>query len=402
MPYKILSLDGGGAWAIIEVMALMKIFGEKAQGHDVLQEFDLVAANSGGSIVLGGLVENLPLGTVLNYFNDQAKRQSIFSPTDSWGDKTLELLLSIGPKYSAAAKLPALENLMPETGNTPVAGITAGVIGPAGKPVRLMIVGFDYDRNRAAFFRSVPVTGPALGVTYPASITMAEAIHASTNAPINYFDAPAVFPERPERYWDGGVSGFNNPVLAAVTEALTLGVPPASIAALSLGTATVQLLTGAAGQAASPYYTAWQGSSLVNDLQKMAASILDDPPDSASFIAHAMTRGDGAFPGPAVSRIVRMNPSVAPAVNAQGQLVPPGGMTPASFQALCKINMDAVQQTEVDAITAYAKLWLGNQAPNQFIHTDGASPPTTLGYKTFAEALAAWQALTQDASKEVA
>ena len=76
MPYKILSLDGGGAWAIIEVMALMKIFGEKAQGHDVLQEFDLVAANSGGSIVLGGLVENLPLGTVLNYFNDQAKRQN--------------------------------------------------------------------------------------------------------------------------------------------------------------------------------------------------------------------------------------------------------------------------------------------------------------------------------------
>jgi hypothetical protein len=52
-PYRILCLDGGGRWSLISVMALQKIFGERARGYDILASFDLVAANSGGSIVLG-------------------------------------------------------------------------------------------------------------------------------------------------------------------------------------------------------------------------------------------------------------------------------------------------------------------------------------------------------------
>src|SRR6516162_1655165 len=52
-PYRILCLDGGGRWSLISVMALQAIFGEHAKGHDILKGFDLVAANSAGSIVLG-------------------------------------------------------------------------------------------------------------------------------------------------------------------------------------------------------------------------------------------------------------------------------------------------------------------------------------------------------------
>ena len=61
MTFKSLSLDGGGAWALIEVRTLMKLYGDDATGHDVLKNFDLVAANSGGSLVLAGLVEGLSL-----------------------------------------------------------------------------------------------------------------------------------------------------------------------------------------------------------------------------------------------------------------------------------------------------------------------------------------------------
>ena len=48
MPFRVLSLDGGGAWALIEVRALMALYGEGATGHQVLKNFDLVDANSGG------------------------------------------------------------------------------------------------------------------------------------------------------------------------------------------------------------------------------------------------------------------------------------------------------------------------------------------------------------------
>lgn len=51
--FRILSLDGGGSWALIQVMALQAIYSENTTGHNVLKDFDLVAANSGGSITLG-------------------------------------------------------------------------------------------------------------------------------------------------------------------------------------------------------------------------------------------------------------------------------------------------------------------------------------------------------------
>jgi patatin-like phospholipase/acyl hydrolase len=56
MSYRILSLDGGGAWAIIEARALIGLYGIDTAGHDVLRRFHLVAENSGGSLVLAGLV----------------------------------------------------------------------------------------------------------------------------------------------------------------------------------------------------------------------------------------------------------------------------------------------------------------------------------------------------------
>ena len=389
MPYRILTLDGGGAWALIEVKALIEMFGAAARGNGVLTQFDMVAGNSGGSIVLGGLMEDLTLGELLELFMEQAKRQAIFSPTASVADKTTQALLGIGPKYSAANKLVALETLLPQTGNVPVIGSTANLKGPGGQPVRLLIVGFDYDLNRATFFRSVQAPGAGLGIRNPADVTLAEAIHASSDAPVNYFDAPASFPERPERYWDGGISGFNNPVLAAVTEAVVNGVAPAGIAALSLGTGTVRLPLAAPGAASSAFTQARKDSSLTADLAKLASSILDDPPDSASFIAHVMTLGDGVFPEQAVSRVARMSPLVTPVAGAGGWQAP-GGMTPAQFQYLCGIGMDAVQPAEVNAIAAYADLWLAGQAPNQLIHTNEAEPPYQLGYATYSEAKAAW------------
>jgi patatin-like phospholipase/acyl hydrolase len=68
MAYKILSLDGGGTWALIQVKALLDLYGTAVTGRQILQDFDMVAANSGGSIVLGGLIEDYTLTKLLALF----------------------------------------------------------------------------------------------------------------------------------------------------------------------------------------------------------------------------------------------------------------------------------------------------------------------------------------------
>ncbi len=73
--YRILSLDGGGSWALIQVKALIELYGLDTPGREILQDFNLVAANSGGSIVLGCLIENFSLRKILAFFNDEGERK---------------------------------------------------------------------------------------------------------------------------------------------------------------------------------------------------------------------------------------------------------------------------------------------------------------------------------------
>ncbi len=394
MNYRILSLDGGGTWALIQVKALIALYGESASGQTVLEDFDLVAANSGGSIVLGGLVEDLNLGEILAFFQDQTKRESVFSPTHSFGDRMLHDLTGLGPKYSAENKLSALQNVLPTKGTNPLDRAAAGLRRPGSNAdVHLLIVAFDYDRDRAKFFRSSQASGPAWGTGETADVTLAEAIHASTNAPVNYFDAPAAFPDRPGRYWDGAISGCNNPVLAAVTEAIVIGENPTNIAVLSIGTASVALPWPQPGQESSPYIQQIVDSGFVADLRKLATAILDDPPDVATFLAHVMTgSGVGLARPPADSRIVRMNPLISPVKNA-GTWSAPGSMSAAQFTYLANLDMDAVAQTQVDAISRYADLWVQGVAPNQPIRMNGDTLDPELGQTTFPAALAAWNAI---------
>jgi len=396
MNYRVLSLDGGGTWALIQIKALIALYNgdDTTTGHTVLQDFDLVAANSGGSIVLGGLVEDLTLGELLAFFQDQTTREAIFSPTHSVGDKVLHDLTGLGPKYSAENKLPALENVLPTKGTVPLVQVAAGLRRPgANADVHLLVTGFDYDRNRAAFFRSSPASGPAWGTGETADVTLAEAIHASTNAPVNYFDAPATFPDHPGRYWDGAIAGCNNPVLAGVTEAIVKGQTPDNLAVLSIGTASVALPWPQPGQPSSPYVQQIVDPGFVADLRKLATSILDDPPDIATFLAHVVTGGGiGLNKPPADSRIVRMNPLISP-VNNAGMWAAPGSMSVAQFTYLAKLDMDAIQQAQVNAIASYADLWVQNQAPNQPIRMNGDTLTRELGQDRFLSTLAAWNAI---------
>jgi hypothetical protein len=138
----------------------------------------------------------------------------------------------------------------------------------------------------------------------------------------------------------------------------------------------------------------WHG-----DLEKLAESILDDPPDIASFLAHIMT-GSGldltaTLPnGQRIdSRIVRMNPLVSP-VKRHGRWTTPAGMSLDAFEYLTKLSLDAIEAGAVEAITQYAMFWLRNEAPNQPVRLDTKTLGRELGQAWFRDALAAWLILT--------
>jgi hypothetical protein len=405
--YRILSLDGGGSWALLQVMALREFYSGATSGRRVLADFDLVAANSGGSIVLGGLVEDKTLDELLDdYFLSAARRAQVFSKASFLKDplnRSVQALLGIGAKYDADAKLQGLRELLPRCGRLRIPDLPGEVAASIGRrSPHFLISTFDYDRRRAVFFRSntdsrAASSAPALAPS------LAEAIHASTNAPINYFDEPAEVVGR--RFWDGGIAGYNNPVLAAITEALANGHDPEGIEALSIGTGTVLLpdATGAPGE--DPRLVqAREGPNLIRDLKKLATSILDDPPDAATFIAHVALRQPLPEPGrpePVPSSLVRMNPQLRPERGTgQGTWEPPGGFTVEAFEALTKVDMDAVTDHEVALIRHLGLAWIAGGVPNQPIRANSQTLACEIGHPTFAAAKAAWQAVTAPARTE--
>jgi hypothetical protein len=123
---------------------------------------------------------------------------------------------------------------------------------------------------------------------------------------------------------------------------------------------------------------------------KLATSILDDPLDIATFLAHVTTgSGINLNKPPAISRVVRMNPLISP-VKKAGVWTAPTSMSAAQFKYLVNLDVDAVQQPEVNAISGYADLWLSNAAPNQPIRMNEDTLASELGSVTVQDARAAW------------
>jgi hypothetical protein len=68
-------------------------------------------------------------------------------------------------------------------------------------------------------------------------------------------------------------------------------------------------------------------------------------------------------------------------------------MTAAQFTYLLRLDMDAVEQAQVNAIAAFADLWLQGNASNQPLRMNGDTLLPELGYGSFQEAAAAWRKL---------
>ena len=395
-------MDGGGSWAILEAMALGTLYGFNTTGKSILGRFDLAAANSGGSIVLAGLALDFTPQRIIDLLNDKTKRDLLF---------VKNFLSFTGLKrYDAAAKLVGLRSVMGPAGDQ--------LLSSFQLPCKVLLASFDYDRQRAQFFRS-DANSPTSGAPGSPQPTLAEAVHAATNAPVKYFDAPAQFATPAfagRRYWDGAMGGFNNPVMAAVTEALSYGTKPGDLQVLSIGTANVFLpmplplpSPGSGGQ--NPLFVPIDNSGLYHDLTKSATTILDDPPDQASFMAHLVISGAaGLSQDPAKpftsGNVIRLNPLIQPVKKQNIWGVPPllaNAPDPSNvaarfssdfdaFMALVQLDMDATQQDDVELISTLGRTWLANTAPNQSIRANADLQPL-IGHGTFSSAVAQAKAL---------
>ncbi len=394
--FRILSLDGGGAWALIEVMTLIDLYGADTPGHEVLKEFDLIAATSGGSIVLGGLATNMTLQQLSKLFFDQAHRQQLFVKTSWWTDPlshATQWVGSIGPKYDAAAKLTGIRAILGPEGDKPMSGLPDRIgRGRRGRKPHLVITAFHYDLNRGVFARSDQKSRCANFGPHR-DFTLAEAIHASSNAPVNYFNAPAVIDG--DRYWDGAIGGYNNPVhlaaLEVVGNAESYGTKLGEITAVSLGTGSVALPLGP--PSGDPNLVRPQpgpAPTLPRDLAKLATSIVDDPPDAASFHAHLLL--GGALPSDeqhpvTTGPVVRLSPLLQPFPGTAGRPWDyPPGLKEDQFKDLCKLDVDAIEPESVTLIDCLRQAWHDDKARNQPIRANSRTLAAGIGHGFYSDA----------------
>jgi hypothetical protein len=407
--FRILSLDGGGAWALIQVKTLIDLYsragdGSDIAGHEILRKFDLVAANSGGALTLGGLIKNWTLAQLLDLFMTEADRNKIFVPATVLQDPDMIVTrpLGLGPKYHTKSKLEGIRELL---GGADADRLVSDVpsfvgAGAGGRQPQVLFCAFDYDLNREVFFRSDrnSLTG-SIGGQRETNVAMA--VHASANPPIRYFDEPAVAPgpaggPKRLRYWDGAVGGYNNPVLAATIEALgncaRYNTSRDEIRALSIGTGNVVLPLTKDDPMEYPELVAQQRSSgTFTDIRKITGAILDDPPDAATFHAHVMLGGklpSSVDPLPAQSPVLRLNPLVQPLPGA-GQrpwTYPPGLPDHDRFKTMADMPMDAVRADQVDAIEKFCEAWLADGVPNQPVRANSATLAPEIGFGWFSAA----------------
>jgi len=430
-PYRMLTLDGGGTWALIQGKALGAIYGGDTDGWRILDRFDFAAANSGGALVLALLLKGLTPNDIVNIFRDQRERSLIFEK-NRIVDRALGGLLGVGPRYHAPGKFNGLMDIFARSRGrwgSEFAALALDLIAATlnleraqtGRgPFHFLIAAYDFDAERTVFFRSNPNSAAAhfRGAPVP---TLAGALHATTNAPVRYFNRPAEveFADGAAvNYWDGAVGGYNNPIMAAVMEALA--TEPArreTMQVLSLGTSNTRLPVVAED---------WPGTEpwvirrkrlrgldsvrVVSDLRRLTAAVMSDRPEAASYMAHiALGERLPAPGGDAVTatRIVRMSPMVQPRHGGIGrnglpQWVPYEWFGQASaqrgktlFERLVALDMDAVNDDEVQDIERLADLWLEGNVPNQPIHSDDRFVPV-IGHGAFGDALARWKALDRD------
>jgi hypothetical protein len=255
-------------------------------------------------------------------------------------------------RYDVTAKRAGIQRLLREanssygedSSNTPVTGLRELLQEQReGTYPHFFFTTFDYERKNTVLFRSYALRGAPNGIDALLNISLTDAINATTNAPILYFNAPVEVHAEGHTYkfWDGGVTGLNNPIERAVIEALACGIGKEKLRILSLGTGSVKApheyelrteFTNAIVDAsraeiafaAPPSRGLFGLGGLLADIKHMAQSIVELPPDAALMSSWFLLMSPSSEPS--TDPIVRMSPYLAAiGLDADEHPVTPGG-----------------------------------------------------------------------------
>lgn len=399
--YKILSLDGGGSWSIIQILTLKEKYGN-LNGHEILKDFDLVIANSGGSIVLCALAANWSLDQCLEIFDKEETRLKIFHKNSFWKKyfpTGFTNLFGFGPKYSTTKKYQAFNEIFHSIKDIDLKSLPEHI----GKPsLRLAVCTFDAINNRAKFFKSYSTSGKAFEEID--SMPLVKAIHGSSNAPVNYFDFPAkVKSSQAGKFyylWDGALGGFNNPVAAGLIEAIKLGIPKENVAIVSIGTGNRVKSLDDRKRFYELYMSVLRNKKtkpiaglkfFFANVLNLAKTILYEPPDWSNYVAYItrfetetnQSNNNGLF--------IRLSPLISPDLIHSDD--------PAFMQFITKIyqlDMDVIRSKDVQCIKDCFAYWQKGVVPNQPIKSSFNKQHELiheLGHAYFKDGLRDWEEL---------
>lgn len=220
-PFRILSLAGGGYLGLYTACVLAEL--EARAGEPLGRRFDLIAGTSVGGILALGLAFEVPVADMRKLFLERGAR--IFSTrplATNAVSKLLDLTRSVfGPKYNPAPLRKALSEHL--------AGRT---LAEAIHPV--VVPAVNVSRSMTKIFKS-PHAPRSRGDEAVPAVDVAMA----TCAAPSYFPAVRI---GDSLYTDGGMFAVA-PDLVALHEAEQfLGIDPADVSMLSIGTATLQYM----------------------------------------------------------------------------------------------------------------------------------------------------------------
>lgn len=396
--YKILSLDGGGSWSILQLLTLKDKYPNKT-GHEILREYDLVISNSGGSIVLAALVENWTMDKALQLFRNQNIRERIFSKNTFWERFfPVDYIKSIGPKYSSKRKGKAFREIFASSSKMLMNELPEFI----GKPsLKLIVCTYDALNNRAKFFRSYG-SGP-----YYDSVKLTQAIHGSSNAPIQYFDFPARFKAKNTgvffELWDGALGGFNNPVAAGVIEAIKSGVPKDTISVVSIGTSNKCMsnddkkkfydIKQTTIKQRKKKYKFWlwkpQFQFFKMSIINQAKTILYEPPDWSNYVAFMFLFGEVYKEGldkSILKKFVRLSPMIHTDKNTLPEVEE-------LLKQLYVMDMNLTKDEEIQKVEECYTNWKAGKIANQPIEytiTRENELLSTFGHVNYEEGFEDW------------
>lgn len=345
---RILSLDGGGNWCLLQAQILADLY-PGCSGIEILKQFDVATANSGGAIVLAALISGMSPDQIVSLYTDGQSLKQIYK----------RVLLGFPAKWSTHEKQLGIGQLIPsakfklsEIGSS----LGCRILIPAFNVTTGKLVTFDSDHSDTDY-------------------TLGDAVHASSTAPIFYFDKPAFV----DGYslWDGGLTGLNNP--AAYATALHYRKTKDRPCVLTIGSASIRnpLTDVRTKSVASP--------CLIETVKTLVGAMVSDPPNISLNYLDAMTDG----------KYVRINPVIGPVLKDGIWCVPECYTTilpKSSYKDLQSIAMDTQDLNDLRLIQQFGQCYLQDHIPTEEPHSDAIGDHSGTQTTYYSERKASWNA----------